>query len=171
VRSALTATTLAALTIAGCGGGSRSSTMASPTPTTTSSTTSTTSTSTASSAEQGGPGGRLAEARARRIPYTAVARSLLTSTKPALVCRRFVTKSFVRTAYGDRAGCVQAQGPGSAADSLRGSGGKRTGPGTAVVSEVATGGPYDGERVKVSLVLVRGAWKVDALHANVPVGP
>ena len=115
--------------------------------------------------------------------------AVLTSSDPADACGRFVTKHYLRVAYGGRQGCVQAQAPGSAARSLRdfrvtphhvGSNGILTADATVA----PVGGPYDGEKVEVLLVgrldrqaldgqgkLLRGGWRIFQLEANVPVGP
>jgi len=167
--SAALAVAVITAALAGCGGDGSTSTTAGAGPTSKTAQTSTPE-STKTSTEGGGTGGITRE-KPRRIPYNAVAGTVLTSTKPALVCRRLVTQHYLRTAYGDRQGCVQAQVPGSAAKGVRSRHGGSTGPGSATLTMVPSGGPYDGERVKVSLVLENGAWKVDALHANIPVGP
>jgi hypothetical protein len=36
---------------------------------------------------------------------------------------------------------------------------------------VPTGGPSDGERIRVELVRGGGVWKIDSLRSNAPVGP
>jgi hypothetical protein len=81
-----------------------------------------------------------------------------------------VTQRYLQAAYGGRQGCVNAQAPGSAAakldfKELRIDGDRAT----AVV--VPSGGPYDGERLTVSLVDQGRRWSVDELEAEVPVGP
>jgi hypothetical protein len=95
---------------------------------------------------------------------------VLTSTKPLACQEPFpVTERFLQEAYGGHEGCVRSRTPGSVADSvdfknLRVEGDRAT----AVV--VPSGGPYDGERITVSLVR-GGPWAVDGLRSNVPVGP
>jgi hypothetical protein len=99
----------------------------------------------------------------------AVVRLVLTSTRSIACDEPVVTRRFLQGSYGGREGCVQARTPESVADSveltkLR----KRGDHATAVV--VPDGGPYDGERITVSLVRDPD-WAVDALDADVPVGP
>ena len=36
---------------------------------------------------------------------------------------------------------------------------------------VPEGGPSSGEKLEISLVLDHGAWRIAAIHSNVPVGP
>jgi hypothetical protein len=102
-------------------------------------------------------------------PRTTVA-AVLTSRDPAEACGPLVTQRYLQAAYGGRQGCVNAQAPGSAAakldfKELRIDGDRAT----AVV--VPSGGPYDGERLTVSLVDQGRRWSVDELEAEVPVGP
>ena len=73
-------------------------------------------------------------------------------------------------AYGGRQGCFRAQAPGSAARKLDAKD-LRIDGNRATVVVVPSGGPYDGERVTVSIVHDGPRWAVDALSANVPVGP
>jgi hypothetical protein len=89
---------------------------------------------------------------------------------PGYACRRLlVTDRYVKTAYGDRQGCVSAQRGGGAARSLDFKEVRPAGThATAVV--VPAGGLYDGERITVLLVRDR-RWLVDALRSNAPVGP
>jgi hypothetical protein len=162
--------TTAALAFSACGGDSGSTSTTAGAGSTSTTTRASTSKSTPTSSGAGGSG-RATQEKAHRIPYPEVAGSVLTSNKPALVCRRLVTRHYLRTAYGDRQGCVRAQAPGSAANSVSSAGGRISGPGTAKMVAIPAGGTYDGERLKVSLVLENGVWKVDALKANVPVGP
>ena len=151
---------------AGCGGDSDDTAGPPPTKSTTvaKGTTSATTTTTTS----GDDGGNHQRDRPKD-PRTAV-EAVLTSSDPADACARFVTERYLRVAYGGPDGCVQAQAPAAAADRLDfksvGVDGGRT---TAVV--VPSGGPYDGERVTVSLVRDGRRWAVDELDANVPVGP
>ncbi len=98
--------------------------------------------------------------------------AVLTSGDPADACGRYVTPRYLKAAYGDRQGCVQAQGTGSAARSLRSFRARSARwHGTASAVAVPVGGPYDGAKVEVSLVQGRPGYQVDALRANVPVGP
>jgi hypothetical protein len=81
-----------------------------------------------------------------------------------------VTQHYLQVAYGDHEGCVQGQRPGSHATSVDVAH-AHSSSGIANLTLVPTGGPYDGEKLEVVLVEQNGVWKVDALHANVPVGP
>lgn len=99
-----------------------------------------------------------------RLPVEAV----LTSSDPADACGRYVTKHYLRVGYGGRQGCAQAQAP--PADQLDPKDFRINGD-RATVVVVPSGGPYDGERVTVSLVRDGRRWAVDELDANVPVGP
>jgi hypothetical protein len=84
-----------------------------------------------------------------------------------------VTQHYLDAAYGGRQGCIQAQSPKNAATSVD------VGPVTqasnqpraAAAKASPTGGLYNGEKLTVSLVKEDGAWKVDALKSNAPVGP
>jgi hypothetical protein len=95
---------------------------------------------------------------------------VLTSADPADACGKYVTEHYLNVAYGGRQGCVQAQAPGSAADQL-GFKDFRINGDRATAAVIPSGGPYDGERVTVSLVHAGPSWAVDALEASIPVGP
>ena len=95
--------------------------------------------------------------------------AVLTSTDPRVCSPALVSEHYLEASYGGRQGCVSAQAPGSVADSLEFKGLRIEGSrATAVV--VPSGGPYDGERITVSLVR-DSHWAVDELHSNAPVGP
>src|SRR4051794_34536335 len=77
-------------------------------------------TSTTSRHDQGAPfriarKGRKSETKGARRAVEAV----LASGNPAKACSRYVTDDYIKAAYGDREGCIQAQGPGSSASSLQ----------------------------------------------------
>lgn len=98
------------------------------------------------------------------------AEAVLASSDPTEACGKYVTDRYLAVAYGGRQGCIDAQAPGSVADQLDFQDLRIEGNhATAVV--VPSGGLYDGERVTVSLVRHGPSWAVDALDANVPVGP
>jgi hypothetical protein len=170
---AILAGALLAGVTAGCGGGGGStSTTASSSSTTSSSSTSPsaqTTNSTTTTGTAATSGGNSQPSLTPRTP-SAAATTVLTSHDPALVCARTVTQRYLRVAYGGRRGCVDAQAPGSAANAVE-TPHEVVRAGTAKVVAVASGGPYDGEKITVSLVKENGTWKVDALHAHVPVGP
>ena len=95
------------------------------------------------------------------------------SETPEVICDQLVTEAYVRTAYGDRAGCVAAQAPGALADSVEISDVKAD-SGSAKATAIPTGGPYDGHDVVVELIPatdLEDAWVVNSLVAHVPAGP
>jgi hypothetical protein len=95
----------------------------------------------------------------------------LASRDPEQACGgTYVTDRYLRAAYGGRRGCLQAQSPGSAAKSLASLSAHIHGA-TATATAVPVGGPSNGAKVTAKLVREGGVWKVDAVHANVPVGP
>ena len=96
--------------------------------------------------------------------------AVLTTSDPDLACHKFVTDHYLEIAYGGREGCVAAQAPGSAAKELR-SYNATIDSETASASVIPRGGPYDGERIKVSLVAAGPIYRIDALRSNAPVGP
>jgi hypothetical protein len=158
---------LIALTLAGCGGGGSSDGVTGSTATTT-------------QAKDVPPGSAAGLSPAiQRRPKAAPPRSapqarrviklVLTSNDAVACSRSSVTEHYLNASYGGHEGCVNARTPGSVADSidlksLRIEGDRAT----AVV--VPSGGPYDAERIAVSLV-ADPRWAIDALHSNVPVGP
>jgi hypothetical protein len=81
-----------------------------------------------------------------------------------------VTEHYVRVAYGDIGGCIQAQAHGAVAKSL-GSYQEHKNGDRATVMVRPSGGVYDREKLTVSLVKEDGSWKVDSLKSNAPVGP
>ena len=97
--------------------------------------------------------------------------AVLTSGDAADACGRYVTEHYLKAAYGDRQGCVQAQGRGSAARSLHSFRARFGAAGTASAVAVPAGGPYAGAKVRISLIEGGPGYQVDAVHSNVPVGP
>ena len=98
--------------------------------------------------------------------------AVLTSGDAADACGRYVTEHYLKAAYGDRQGCIQAQGRGSAARSLRSFRARFGGVArSASAVAVPVGGPYDGAKLRVSLIQGGPGYQVDALDSNVPVGP
>jgi hypothetical protein len=110
--------------------------------------------------------GATSDAAGIRAAITGV----LVSGDPARACERDVTATYVATTYGDQKACKQAQLPGSAAKSVKVSAISVDGDSASAVA-VPSGGPSDGDRLKVSLVRGGGSWRVDALKSNAPVGP
>jgi len=95
------------------------------------------------------------------------------SERPEVICDQLVTDAYVKTAYGDRSGCIAAQTPGALADSVDVTDIQQS-AGSATATAVPEGGPYDGHDVVVELVPatdLAGAWLVDSLIAHVPAGP
>ena len=167
--------TISALAFAGCGGGSGGTTSSTASTTKQPPSTSTTTTTTGSEKRQTDGGGF--EIKRPGEPQVAAVKAVeaaVASGDPAKACGRHVTQHYLRVAYGGHRGCVEAQAPGSAATSFRSyhvlhaSHHPVRAPTVIVVPQ---GGPYDGERVRVSLVLGGPGYQVNALHANVPVGP
>jgi hypothetical protein len=110
--------------------------------------------------------------RPRAVEDVVVA-VLTGSELPATICDQLVTPEYVKTAYGDREGCIAAQDPGSLAESVQVSEVQESGD-TATAVARPLGGPYDGVDVEVSLVAatdLEGAWVIDSLFADVPAGP
>ncbi len=87
-----------------------------------------------------------------------------------IACGFYVTDRYLKTTYGGRRGCVQAQIPGSAADSVKVSNILLDGD-RATARAIPRGGPSSGETITVHLVRYRSYWKVDSLRSNAPVGP
>jgi hypothetical protein len=168
---AVAALALLCFFLAGCGGGSSGSTAA-----------------TGGSAPTQGVGGPASTARtastpatngrvnpteiplspAKQVPYSL--RAVLTSADPVKACKEFVTPQFVKTTYGNRQGCVEAQVPAGAADSVAVSKVQVHGRSATAVA-VPSGGPSDGERISAHLVIQGSVWKVNVLRSNAPVGP
>jgi hypothetical protein len=158
--AALAVATVAAA-LAGCGGGDGTASSNAGASTTTATTPGTT------QASGGGPTG-LTPSGARKV-----AEAVLASNDPADACGRYVTPHYLDVAYGGRAGCVQAQTPGSSARSLRSFRIVKEGTqgSIAIATAVPNGGPYDGSKVTIRLIGGSRGYQVDALHSDVPVGP
>ena len=97
-------------------------------------------------------------------------KSVLASGVPDLACRQYSTEHYVKTTFGGRAGCVKSTLPASAAQSIAERKIEIKGE-EASATIVPTGGPSDGETIKVTLVHQGAVWKVDTLNSNAPVGP
>jgi hypothetical protein len=152
---------------AGCGGDSGDTAGSPPAESTTvaQGTPSVATTTTTGGGDGGGTGGGRQRNRPKH-PRTAV-EAFLASGDAADRCGRLVTKRFLFQAYSGPHACAQAPPLADGIDfkSIR----VEDNRATAVV--VPSGGPYDGERVTVSLVRDGRRWVVDELNANVPVGP
>ncbi len=104
-------------------------------------------------------------------PEEAIRRAIegfLASGDAALVCRRTVTDRFLREAYGDRRGCEDAQGAGSAARSVDI---KQIDVESGRAVAVPKGGPSGGDRLEIELARDGGEWMIDRIASDVPVGP
>jgi len=111
-----------------------------------------------------GGGGPPAEA------IEAALADFFTSGDPAVVCEGVITKGFLKQSFGDRRGCADAQSADAAARSVDVSEVKDQGKSADAVV-VPKGGPNDGERLEVGLVLEGGSWRIDRIASDVPVGP
>jgi hypothetical protein len=158
---------LAVFAFAGCGGDGDDADSVPTNGTTAQGTTSGPAGTTTSDDHGGGGGGRQRDRP--DDPRTAV-EAVLVSSDPAKACAKYVTPHFLSVAYGGRLGCVQAQASAAAANQLDFESVRVDGD-RARALVVPSGGPYDGERVTVSLVRDGHRWAVDELEANVPVGP
>ena len=105
-----------------------------------------------------------------RSPIRFAILSALTSGLPEIACGPFVTSSYLRTAYGGRDGCLRAQGEAAVPDHVEVSeimvDGRK-----ATATAVPDGGPNDGEKLTITLVREGGAWKLDRVRSDAPVGP
>ena len=169
---------LAALILASCGGGDDAGSTATAVATTTAAPTAATTTgsnTTSTSATDGAAphSGAVRTAELPRSVDAVIAAVLTGSEDPEAICDQLVTATYVRTAYGDRQGCVAAQRPGTLAKSVQVSRIDESGERATAVA-VPSGGPYSGVDVDVKLVAdpdLAGAWRLDSLLANVPAGP
>lgn len=99
------------------------------------------------------------------------AMAFLSSPDAEAVCDEVLTPAFLRTAYGDRSGCIAARRPASLADpNSKLEVGPPSNAGTRVDAE-PSGGLYDGEKLKITIVEQGEAYLIDAVESNVPVGP
>lgn len=110
-----------------------------------------------------------AESKPTSAPRAAQA--FLSSPEAEAVCDDVLTPSFLRRAYGDRAGCLAARRPATlAAPSSMLEVGPSGSAGTRVDAE-PRGGVYDGQRLRIIVVQAGDAFLVDSVDSNVPVGP
>ena len=162
-----------ALAVAGCGGGDDEGDTSAPTTTageTTTSAPATTTTGTEGRTTTGG-GGSGGEQIQKRHSIPDVVSAVLVSADPAEACGdEYVTAHYLSVAYGGREGCVKAQSPESAAESLGFYQASVDGHEAAALVR-PVGGLYDGEKLTVTVVRQGGGWRVDAIESNAPVGP
>jgi hypothetical protein len=97
-------------------------------------------------------------------------KSVLASGVPGLACRRYATERYVEKTFGSRGGCVQSTLPASAAQTVVVTKIEIDGHRATAVAR-PSGGPSDGETIRVGLVRSDGVWQVDTLKSNAPVGP
>lgn len=103
-------------------------------------------------------------------PATA-AQAFLSSPDAALVCDEVLAPEFLRTAYGDRTGCIAARRPASLADpNSKLEVGPESNAGVRV-DAAPTGGLYDGDKLQITVVREGSAYLIADVKSNVPVGP
>jgi hypothetical protein len=100
------------------------------------------------------------------------ARSFLSSTDAEAVCDDVLTAELLKSAYGDRNGCLAARKPQSLAHTVQ-LGEVQVNGTTATVSAKASGGVFgNGERVKLTVTRdATGTWRVSKVESNAPGGP
>lgn len=128
---------------------------------------------------QGGAGGGGGEAHAEggggdqgttdRQEIERNVATLVSGGDPELVCDELATERFIRSAYGSLQGCQDAVVAQRTVD-VRVVGVTIDGS-TAQATAIPLSGPSEGDRLKAELVLEGGAWRVDSLRSNAPVGP
>ncbi len=102
----------------------------------------------------------------------AAADAFLASPNAARVCDDGITPKLLKSAYGDRKGCLKARKPAALAKDVQITSAKLGAGGTATVVANAKGGVYGrGERVTMNVVEEAGVWRVDTVKSNAEVGP
>jgi len=101
---------------------------------------------------------------------TAAIEAFFTGEDSDVACGAVVTPNLIKTAYGSVKGCVAARNSGGTAKEVEISK-LLVGDGRATATVVPSAGPNDGEKVEVVAVYSGGAWRLDELESNVPVGP
>lgn len=102
---------------------------------------------------------------------SAAIEALLLSKDSASVCDEVVSAEFLKVAYGDVEGCLNARAPATIADSIKSLDGPEIEGDTATAVAVTRGGLYAGEPLDLVLVKEGGAWRVESLVADIPAGP
>jgi len=101
----------------------------------------------------------------------ATVKLFLTQPHDPSVCDELITPAFLKKAYGNRQGCAAARKPGALADRVTILA-RRPGPRDAIVVTVKPrGGVLAGQTLKVTVVPVGNAWKIDKVTSDVMVGP
>lgn len=117
--------------------------------------------------------------RGQRASVRETVEAVLTRAgSPAEGCEGFVLPEFVERSYGSKRGCMAARRSGGLARSVRISGAAVNGP-VASVKAIPSGGPYDGERLRIRLAFSNptgaegggGVWRIENIRANILVGP
>ena len=95
------------------------------------------------------------------------------SETPETICDHLLTPEYVKTAFGDREGCLAAEKPQALAESVQISDVEESGDSATAVAK-PVGGPYNEIDVHAKLVAatdLEDAWVVDSLEADIPAGP
>ena len=149
---------LLALVIAGCGEKSEPPTSGPVVAQTTTQTTAPTTTT--------GAGGKTDEELIK-----ATITDFLVKPNDPTVCDDLITPAFLKSSYGDRAGCVAARKPSALANGVAILATK-PGPGDAMIVTVKPqGGVFAGQTLKVTVVKSANGWKIDKITSNAKVGP
>ena len=101
----------------------------------------------------------------------AVISALLIDPDSELICTEVLSKSLLRTAYGDLQGCLNGRQQVTLAESLEQVGGLEVDGDTAVARVTPVGGIYDRLELDVKAVRTDDGWQIDQFTADVPVGP
>jgi hypothetical protein len=118
-------------------------------------------------APAGGGGGNQGTTDRQEIERNVA--TVVSGGDPELVCDELATERFIRSAYGSLQGCqdavvaqrtVDVRVVGVTIDGSR-----------AQATAIPLSGPSEGDRLKAELVLEGGAWRIDSLRSNAPVGP
>jgi hypothetical protein len=161
----------ALLALSSCGSGSTTTTE----PATTNAATTATGTQTSTSDKPGNEGKPSSGKDQSIDPASALSPSFVTQSVLELrpldaACSGLVTPSYLQKAYGGAEGCRAAYHGGGGAESVDVVHKQVAGTHATIVA-IPSGGPSDGERLRVELVQSDGVWRVAAIHSNVPVGP
>jgi hypothetical protein len=97
------------------------------------------------------------------------AETVIGGNDPERTCERYATIVYVKHAYGSASGCRRAV-TGQKSFAVDVSGIDVEGK-TATAKAKPTGGPNQGETLKVDLIRQEGIWRVDLVRSNVKVGP
>lgn len=116
---------------------------------------------------QGGGGGQATPAE----QSVATVKLFLTKPNDPSVCDELITTGFLKRSYGNRQGCIAARKPNALADRIA-IVGRKPGPGGSIIVTVKpTGGVFAGQTLRVTVVEVGNAWRIDRISGNAKVGP